>query len=110
MQRLRRAGSNVAGDPQAANEQFLAMQQQYQQQTQQVLTPQQWQSWSEMIGQQYDFPQTAFFPQDRDRDDIAQRPDPPQGTWVPYGRTNGRTNTPQQQAAPADRPQNNTVR
>jgi hypothetical protein len=108
MQRLRRAGSNAASDPQAANEQFAAMQLQYQQQLQQVLTPQQWQTWTQLTGEPYQFPQDAFFP-DGNRVNVVQRPVPPEGTWVPYGQTNA----PQEPAAVPENqpePQNNTVR
>lgn len=63
MQRLRRAGRNAASDPQAANEQFAAMQLQFQQQMQQIMTPQQLQAWTQMTGEPFNFPRTAFFPQ-----------------------------------------------
>jgi hypothetical protein len=73
MQRLRRAGRNAASDPQAANEQFAAMQLQFQQQMQQVMTPQQWQAWTQMTGEPFTFPPAAFIPEDN-RIGVAQRP------------------------------------
>jgi hypothetical protein len=73
MQRLSRAGSSEAIDPTRANEQFAAMQLQYQQQIQQILTPQQWQAWNQLIGPQYNFPQTAFFPRENNNIRVSQR-------------------------------------
>jgi hypothetical protein len=75
MQRLRRAGANAANDPQAANEQFAAMQLQFQQQMRQIMTPQQWQAWTQLTGRQFNFPQTAFFPDDDINPRFAVRPD-----------------------------------
>ncbi len=40
------------------------MQAQFQQQMQQVMTPQQWQAWTQMTGEPFNFPPTAFFPHD----------------------------------------------
>jgi hypothetical protein len=65
MQRLRRAGSNAAGNPALANEQFAAMQAQFQQHIQQVMTPQQRQAWAQLTGEQFVFPRTAFIPENR---------------------------------------------
>jgi hypothetical protein len=74
MQRLRRAGSSAANDPTRADQQFAAMQLQYQQQMQQILTPEQLQAWNQMIGPQHNFPQTAFFPPDDNNDvRVAER-------------------------------------
>jgi hypothetical protein len=107
MQRLRRAGSNAASDPQAANEQFAAMQLQFQQQMQQIMTPQQWQAWNQLIGPQFNFPQTAFFPQEDDNISVAQRP------VVPEGRPSNQfvpKNVPQEPLVPEGTPQQNTIR
>lgn len=124
MQRLRRAGSNAASDPQAANEQFAAMQLQFQQQMQQVMTPQQWQSWMQITGEPFTFPQTAFF-QDDDTIGVAQRPLRPQGSTtqfvpknvpqeplVPEGtpQQNAPRNVPQERLEPEGTPQQNTIR
>jgi hypothetical protein len=107
MQRLRRAGSNAASDPQAANEQFAAMQAQFQQQMQQVMTPQQRQTWAQITGEPFSFPQNSFFQDDDDNIGVAQRPVAPTGTpsnqFVPKS-------VPQQPVEPNNRPQNNTVR
>jgi hypothetical protein len=73
MQRLRRAGRNAASDPQAANEQFAAMQLQFQQQMQQIMTPQQWQMWSQITGEPFNFSRSAFFPQGNNVR-VAQQP------------------------------------
>jgi hypothetical protein len=61
MQRMRRAGNDI--DPTLADEQFAQMQAQFQQQMDQLLTPQQRQSWNQLIGERFTFPRTAFFPQ-----------------------------------------------
>lgn len=107
MQRLRRTGRNAASDPQAANEQFAAMQLQFQQQMQQIMTPQQWQTWTQLTGPQFNFPQTAFFPQEDDNVSVAQRPVVPEGrpsnVFVPK-------NVPQQPVVPQGTPQQNTTR
>jgi hypothetical protein len=107
MQRLRRAGSNAASDPQAANEQFAAMQLQFQQQMQQVMTPQQWQAWTQMTGEPFNFPQSAFFPQEDDTIGVAQRP------VVPEGRPSNQfvpKSVPQEPLVPEGTPQQNTTR
>jgi hypothetical protein len=85
MQRLRRAGSSAANDPTRADQQFAAMQLQYQQQMQQVLTPEQWQAWTQMTGEQYNFPQTAFFPPQGNDLRTAER----QSIGVPNRSVNG---------------------
>lgn len=105
MQRLRRAGSNAANDPNRANQQFAAMQAQFQQQMQQVLTPQQWQSWTQLTGEPFNFPQTAFFPQD-DGISVAQRPLVPEGTPGQFAPRN----VPQQPLVPEGTPQQNAPR
>jgi hypothetical protein len=79
MQRLRRVGNNAASDPALANEQFAAMQLQFQQQMQQIMTPEQWQAWNQLTGPQFNFPQTAFVT-DEDGVSVAQRPIVPEGT------------------------------
>jgi hypothetical protein len=126
MQRLRRAGSNAANDPQAANEQFAAMQLQFQQQMQQIMTPQQWQTWNQLNGEPFNFPQTAFFPPDDDNIGVAQRPVVPEGRpsnvfvpknvpqqpLVPEGtqQQNAPRNVPQERLEPEGTPQQNTIR
>jgi hypothetical protein len=104
MQRLRRAGSNAASDPALANEQFAAMQLQFQQQMQQVMTPQQWQTWNQLTGPQFNFPPTAF--QQDDDISVAQRPVVPEGTPGQFAPRN----VPQQPVQPEGTPQQNTVR
>ena len=97
----------MASDPQAANEQFAAMQAQYQQQMQQVMTPQQWQAWTQMTGEPYSFPQTAFFPQDDGNVSVAQRPRLDTSLLRNRGtqQQNARPNVPQQQNPPQNVPQ-----
>jgi hypothetical protein len=71
------------------------------------MTPQQWQTWTQITGEPFSFPQTAFFPHEDDDVSVAQRPVVPTGTpsnqFVPKS-------VPQDPVVPNNRPQNNTVR
>jgi hypothetical protein len=72
LRRLRRAGNDI--DPQMADQQFNVMQEQYQAQLGQVLTPEQQQTWTGLIGERYSFPRTSYVPPNEDmRNENQQR-------------------------------------
>jgi hypothetical protein len=59
LQRLRRAGNNANSD--LTQQQFLQLQQQFQNQMLGILTPQQQQIWSQQVGEPIAFPMNTFF-------------------------------------------------
>jgi hypothetical protein len=59
LQRLRRAGNDANSE--LTQQQFIQLQQQFQNQMLGILTPQQQQSWSQFVGSPVDFPVNTFF-------------------------------------------------
>jgi hypothetical protein len=85
LQRLRRAGNDA--DPQVSQQQFQQLQQQFQQQMLGVLNPQQQQTWNQIVGTPFAFPQDVFFddapptnPLDRTQRGVPLVPATPGGT------------------------------